>query len=161
MDSLLRLLPEPEHDHEADHRAHVDAWIDQIRGRFQAGRQCRIVPGVIVKQRGGELVFRPEGRRGADSSAWPTDPVAQRGEAVFLAELAEVLRVVRLPEVRAARSKQAAVQKARTVADVLVLASRPEMRGKGRNMAGAIAKRLTITPRRVRQILAEQKSGND
>lgn len=169
MDVWRGLQAEPEHDYEADHRAHVDAWIDQIKGRFhaghqyieEAGRQHRIVPGVIVKQRGGKLVFRLEGRRGDDSLVLPLEAENLRREAAFLAELAEVLRELRLPEVRAARSKQAAVQKARTVVAVLALASLPEMRGKGRNMAGAIAKRLTITPRRVRQILAEQKSGND
>lgn len=161
MDPWKGLQVEPEHDYEADHRAHVNAWIDQIRGRFHAEKSIRFVPGVIVKKMGVDLVFRLEGRRIADSSAWPMDPVAQRREAVFLAELAKLLREVRLPVVRAARSEQAAVQKARTVAAVLALASLPEMQGKGCHMAGAIAKRLTITPRRVRQILAEQKSGND
>lgn len=157
MDVWRGLQAEPAHDYEADHRAHVNAWIDQIRGRFQAGRQYRIVPGVIVKQRGGRLVFRLEGRRGADSSVWPMDPVAQRREAAFLTELAEVPREVRLPEVRAARSKQAAAQKALTVADVLALASLPEMQGKGCNMAEAIAKKLTLSASQVRRILAEAR----
>lgn len=165
MDVWRGLQVEPEHDHEADHRAHVDVWIDQIRGCFQAGssssepgcrylktgRRLRIVPGVIVRKReDGSLGWREVGRLGPDSSMHPLEAENQRRETAFLAELAKIVREVQFPGVRALHGQKNA-------ADVLALADSPEMQKKGRGMAGAIARHLKLSASQVRRILSKEK----
>jgi hypothetical protein len=116
-------------------------------------------PGARLLKRRGKLIWRKMGKAGADLDRPPLAVECDRAQQRYETDLSKIERLGRAIRMRREASKKgilARQQKAKEMrATVLQLTA--QHANKGRNLASFIAKRLGITPQRVRQILAEEK----
>lgn len=127
------------------------------------GKSRDATGAVVTRERHGKTVWRVRGKRGTDLGEHPIGAEIRKAERILHAPGEKVARTLRLLQAQqAAAEKAAAGRRARgdeARAKVLMLAEEfAAKNGSPRAAAAWIARRLKMTPRRVRQILHESGS---
>jgi len=140
---------------------------DAAVARGEASGEWLLGRRILVKCRSaGLIVWRIEGRRGGDMSVPPAQRWVDQQTHAYLAENERFLKAVRLREqLRGHRQKGVKTRQNRADARAEQVLSLAEQHGQrlGRGLAAFIAKKVHLTPRRVRDILKipQKKSGSD